>query len=147
MKCLGESTRVYIKRSVMRSTLSSVKRRAASIPISKKLFRSNALTAFMILGVLLAALTLSPMRGMFMQGGSVTAFVDESIATFAADFTTPKSDWNLGQTANAKATASPDDRRIAWVAPDGKIAQVSSLYSGTLNDSYNIPSGSDPFAQ
>ena len=149
MKCLGESTRVYIKRSVMRSTLSSVKRRAASIPISKKLFRSNALTAFMILGVLLAALTLSPMRGMFMQGGSVTAFVEvpESIATYAADFSTPKSDWDLGQTANAKATASPADRRIAWVAPDGKIAQVSSLYSGTLNDSYNIPSGSDPFAQ
>jgi len=154
MKCLGESTRVYIKRSVMRSTLSSVKRRAASIPISKKLFRSNALTAFMILGVLLAALTLSPMRGLFMQGGSVTAFVDESIATYAADFSTPKNSWNLGETANAKATGSPTDsgcdtgcRRIAWVAPDGKIAQVSAPYLGTLNDSYPIPSGADPFAQ
>jgi hypothetical protein len=76
----------------------------------------------------------------------VTAF-DESITTFAADFTTPKSDWNLGETANAKATGSPNDRRIAWVAPDGRIAAVSGFYSGTLNDSYAIPSGLDPFAQ
>jgi len=81
------------------------------------------------------------------SGVSVAAF-DESISTFASsDCATPKTVWNLGQTACAVATGAPDDRRIAWVAPNGAIAQVSPSFSGTASDSYAIPTGSDPFAQ
>jgi uncharacterized repeat protein (TIGR01451 family) len=40
-----------------------------------------------------------------------------------------------------------DERRIAWVAPNGAVARVSDPFTGTGTDSYSIPTGSDPFAQ
>lgn len=100
------------------------------------------------LGLLVLAFFVLPsMRINVASGVSVNAF-DESISTFASsDCATPKSTWNLGQTACATATGSPDDRRIAWVAPNGAVAQVSNFYSGTLSDSYSIPTGTDRFAQ
>ena len=88
----------------------------------------------------------SPSRDAFFPGARVDAF-SESISTFASDCTTPKAAWNLGQTACAAATGAPDDRRIVWVAPNGLIAQIGAAFTGTANDSYNIPTGADPFAQ
>ncbi|MFL6275963.1 MAG: PxKF domain-containing protein [Blastocatellia bacterium] len=69
------------------------------------------------------------------------------ISTVAADFTTPKASWNLGETAHATVAGAPADRRVAWIAPDGSIVQVSNYFSGSLNDSYAIATGNDPFAQ
>lgn len=80
------------------------------------------------------------------NAGRVSAF-DETINTRAANCEDPKSSWDLGQTACAFASGAPADRRIAWVAPDGSVARVSSFFSGTSTDSYTIPTGSDPFAQ
>ena len=78
--------------------------------------------------------------------GRVAAF-SESINTFAsADCSTPKDEWNLGQIACAVATEATD-RRIAWVAPDGTIGQVSGFLSGTGSDLYTIPTGTHPLAQ
>jgi uncharacterized repeat protein (TIGR01451 family) len=96
--------------------------------------------------VFLLTTLLAPFGHRLSPSGRVSADT-ESISTTAADFSTPKAAWNLGETANAVAMGAPQDRRIAWVAPDGTIAQVSNYFSGTLNDSYSIPTGSDPLAQ
>lgn len=96
--------------------------------------------------VLLVVLTLAP-SVLVRRGGSVTAFT-ESIATFAnTDCATPKSSWNLGETACAVATGTPNDRRIQWVAPDGTVAQLTNFFSGTATDHYTLKTGSDPLAQ
>src|SRR5436190_18898004 len=146
MKRLGHGTRVDILRGVTR-IFSSAKRAATTISIPKRQFSSSAVPVVITLSLLLVGLTLSPsLRGTFTHGGSVTAF-DENIATYESDYSTPKSSWNLGQTAFAKATGSPADRRIVWVAPNGAIAKETNYYSGTQSDSYAIPTGSNDFAQ
>ena len=145
MKCLGDGTSVRIVRSIKRSILSSIKRPATRIPISKRLFRSNALSVSVALSVLLVAVALS--ASLLARGGSVAAFT-ESIGTFQSDnCTTPKTSWNLGQSACAVAIGASDDRRIAWVAPNGAIAQFSSTFTGTGTDTYAIPLSNDPFSQ
>lgn len=145
MKRLGDATSVYISSSVKRLLLSA-KRPANTI--AKRRFRSGPLLVSVTLSLLLVTLTLSPsIRGTFTRGASVTAF-DETISTFAStDCSTPKTSWNLGQTACAVATGSPEDRRIAWVAPDGSVADVTDFYSGTATDSYTFTTGADPLAQ
>jgi uncharacterized repeat protein (TIGR01451 family) len=127
---------------IMRSILASIKHsknfnRAYSI-------RSISLSVALVL--LVTGFILLPSMHPFINS---LVRADESIATFAsADCTTPKSTWNLGETACAVATDAPSDRRIAWVAPNGNTAQVSSSTTGgTFSDSYHIPTGSDPFAQ
>src|SRR5437868_7397012 len=87
-----------------------------------------------------------PLGAHFSGAGRVSADT-ESIGTVAADFTTPTANWNLGETAHAAVTGAPDDRRVAWIAPDGSVAQVSNYFSGSLHDSYAIPTGNDQFAQ
>jgi uncharacterized repeat protein (TIGR01451 family) len=145
MRCLDNSTRVQPSlTSLTRTVFSSTKHSKA---IAKRPSRFREISISIGLGALLVALTISPaMPGVLTPGGSVTAF-DETISTLAANCVDPKSSWNLGQTACATATGAPDDRRIAWVAPDGSVAQVTGLFSGTATDSYTIPTGSDPFAQ
>lgn len=72
----------------------------------------------------------------------------EAVGIFSdADCTTPKSSWNLGETACAVVKGALEDRRIAWIAPDGTIAQVSDYLSGTARDSYKFLTGSDELAQ
>jgi uncharacterized repeat protein (TIGR01451 family) len=133
--------------SSLTRSISSSTRSPNARAVSNKPSRFSALSVSIALSMLLAAMALSPSAPSMLTGsGSVTAF-DETIGTFAADFTTPKSSWNLGETANAKATGSPEDRRVEWVAPDGSVARVSGFYSGTLSDSYAIQTGSDPLAQ
>ena len=144
MKCLGDGTSVPIVRSIKRSILSSTNRPATRIPISK-LFRSGALSVSLALSVLLVAVALS--ASLLARGVSVVAFT-ESIGTFQFDnCTTPKTSWNLGQSACAVATGASDERRIAWVAPNGAIAQFSSTFTGTGTDTYAIPLSNDPFSQ
>ncbi|MEK6302812.1 MAG: HYR domain-containing protein [Acidobacteriota bacterium] len=94
-------------------------------------------------------MTLSPtMRGMFTRGGSATADT-ESISTFASsDCATPKTTWNLGETACAVATGTqfPNQRRFQWVTPDGTVAQQSPISSDPASDTYAIPT-TGQFAQ
>jgi len=78
----------------------------------------------------------------------VAAFA-ESIATFQSDdCLTPKSEWNLGQTACAGVTGAPSglDQRIVWVAPDGNVADVSTSFMDSGTDTYTLLT-SGPFAQ
>lgn len=101
--------------------------------------------------ILLAGFMLSSLLFTTFDGVSpiteVSAF-SESISTFdSGDCTTPKTSWDLGQTVCAVAMGSPQDRRIAWVAPNGAITQLSGFFSGTANDTYSIPTAPDPFAQ
>jgi uncharacterized repeat protein (TIGR01451 family) len=104
----------------------------------------NFIPVGLALAFLLTTL-LAPFGAPFSPGGRVSA-ADEMISTVAGDFT-PKSSWILGETAHATVSGAPDDRRVVWIAPDGSIAQVSNYFSGSLQDSYTIPTGSDRFAQ
>lgn len=72
----------------------------------------------------------------------------EAIGVFsAADCRTPKTVWDLGETLCAMVTRAVEDQRIAWIAPDGTIAQVSGYLSGDARDSYRLQTGSDALAQ
>jgi uncharacterized repeat protein (TIGR01451 family) len=135
--------------SLPRSIFSSTEHSKASNPTSKRLSRFRALSVRIALSMLLAAMLLSPSAArMFRGSGSVTAF-DESITTYAANCEDPQpgNSWNLGGTACAKVSGAPEDRRIAWVAPDGSVAQVTGFFSGTASDTYTIQTGTNPLAQ
>lgn len=108
-------------------------------PFNRRISRLGAIGAALALLVAFSGLPLTQLKG---------AAFDESINTFASsNCSTSQNVWNLGETACAVATDTSGDRRIAWVAPNGAIARLSDTFSGTLSDSYTIPTGSDPFAQ
>jgi uncharacterized repeat protein (TIGR01451 family) len=153
----------HIQTSLSRITESifSSTRNSKARAISNKLSRFSALSVSIALSMLLAAMVLSPSApSMLTGGGSVTAF-DETITTYAANCedAQPGNTWNLGGTACAKVTGAPvpccgqttaEDRRIAWVAPNGNIARVSgTLTPSAASDTYTIPLAGfdDPFAQ
>ncbi len=81
------------------------------------------------------------------QSPQVNAPSEEIVIFSAADCSTPKTSWNLGEAVCAMVTGASEDQRIAWMAPDGTIAQVSGYLSGTARDSYQLPAGSDALAQ
>jgi len=117
------------------------KRRVGSMPT----LRSPRLVAGLVVAFLLSSL-LMPANGIFSRGTRASAF-DETIATFqSSDCTTPKAEWNLGQTACAVATDAVGDKRIAWVAPDGTVADLTDFFSGTTSDTYTFET-SGPLAQ
>jgi uncharacterized repeat protein (TIGR01451 family) len=98
--------------------------------------------------VLFVALSLLGLSGsVFSRHLRVSAFAEEINTFSAADCTTPQTSWDLGQTACAVANDAPADSRIAWVAPDGTVAQITDFFAGTLSDSFTLPTGSDPLAQ
>lgn len=70
----------------------------------------------------------------------------ESIATFAADCTTAKTDFDLGETVCAKATGVPDSLfpwRISWVDPAGFIRQSDPASTDDQTTyTYTLPSSS-----
>lgn len=80
--------------------------------------------------------------------GGVTQAQSETVQTFASsDCTTPKSEWDLGQTVCAVVVGAPTEQRIVWIAPDGSVAKVSASFIGSGSDSYTLLTGSDPLAQ
>jgi uncharacterized repeat protein (TIGR01451 family) len=115
----------------------------SKIPIpSIRLFRPRAailLVAVLALGLAASLNSVSP------RAGLVNAF-SESINTLSADCTTPKTVWDLGQTACAAATGATGQRRIFWVTPDGTVADVSDPFSGNASDTYTFET-SGPLAQ
>src|SRR6185369_4416378 len=77
----------------------------------------------------------------------------ETIVTTEANYTVPKSSWNLGETAHARVDGEPLPtgsvpyvRRVIWVAPDGSVAQIHPLDTDPDTDDYSIPSNG-AFAQ
>lgn len=89
---------------------------------------------------------------MFSPVRTVSA-TTETIVTVAADYTTPKASWNLGETSHARVDGEPLPsgsvpyvRRVIWVAPDGSVAQIHPLDTDPDTDDYSIPS-SGAFAQ
>jgi len=68
------------------------------------------------------------------------------IETFASDCTTPKTDFDLGETVCAKITGAPlgevdrAARRIGWVSPYGSLAQGADIATDPQNGTYLIPS-------
>jgi uncharacterized repeat protein (TIGR01451 family) len=105
-------------------------------------FTISAVTIFLLI------LPLATSFNDLFTGFGSSAASAESIATFASnDCTTPKTAWDLGQTACAVATGTTGKRRIVWVAPDGVIADQSTPFnSGTGSDNYTFLT-SGPFAQ
>ena len=96
-----------------------------SIP-SIKPFRARI--AVLLVAVLALGLAAS-LNGVSPRAGLVNAF-SESINTLSADCETPKTVWDLGQTACAAATGATGQRRIFWVTPDGTVADVSNTFTG-----------------
>jgi uncharacterized repeat protein (TIGR01451 family) len=116
----------------------------SKIPIpSIKPFRPRA--AVLLVAVLALVLAAS-LNGVSPRAGLVAAFA-ENIATFQSnDCSTPKDEWNLGQTACAGVTGAGGERRIVWVAPDGNVADVSAGFTGSGSDTYTLLT-TGPFAQ
>lgn len=114
--------------------------------VSRNLSNPRKLLVGLGLIAVLTMLFLSPfIQGPLSYERSVTAF-DETINTFAgSDCVTPKSTWNLGESACAVAS-SPGRRSIVWFAPNGLVAQRGSSFAGTGSDTYAIPT-EGPFAQ
>lgn len=76
-------------------------------------------------------------------------FFAEGVATFDTDCTTPKTDFNLGDTICAKATGVPNlpagffPWRVTWVDPAGFVRQADAASTDdTTTYTYTIPSAS-----
>src|SRR5437867_13350157 len=67
----------------------------------------------------------------------------ESIATFAADCSTPKIDFNLGDTVCARVTGSPlgppAQRQLNWINPAGVIAQSVVITADPQIQQFTLP--------
>src|SRR5205085_9889421 len=69
----------------------------------------------------------------------------ETIATFASNCTTPKTDFTLGETVCAKVTNAPvgaggaPAQRLTWVAHNGAVAQAGNITSSTQTGTYLLP--------
>lgn len=68
----------------------------------------------------------------------------ESISTFAADCTTPKNVFNLGETVCAQVTAAPlrvagPLRRFNWSDPDGNVQQTLDVTTADQSNLFTIP--------
>jgi len=63
------------------------------------------------------------------------------LAVFAADCTTPKTDFIAGDTACAVLSypTPPGPRRINWVTPSGRAARVADVVSNPQSDSFTLP--------
>lgn len=113
---------------------------------SRKILNPRRLSVGIGLSAVLIALMLLPsIQGPLSHRPAVIAS-DDNIDTFAPnDCTTPKSTWNLGETACAVATTT-GRRSIVWTAPNGNVAQRSAVFAGSGSDSYAIPT-TGSFAQ
>src|SRR5262249_11279835 len=135
-----------VQGSARKSDCSKITQSKSRTSILKNLSRPGVV-ASVALSILLVALTLSPsLQVTSPTAGVVTAF-SETIATVASsDCSTPKSEWDLGQTACAAVTGAIGVRRILWITPDSQVADVSSPFSGSGSDTYTFLT-SGPFAQ
>lgn len=111
---------------------------AASLPISTPGPRSN--------GAAITGASAVPAAGGSGVGRSkITPMAfGESIATFAADCTTAKTSFNLGDTVCAVDTGAPlfffPLRRFLWAGPDGSVFQVGpAITSNPQSNSITIP--------
>lgn len=85
--------------------------------------------------------TLNFVKGMFSPLLPLPG--DEQIETFASDCTTPKTDFNLGETICVKVTGAPVfGHRFNWGHPDGVLARDLDISSATQTDTLVIPATS-----
>lgn len=66
----------------------------------------------------------------------------ETISTYAADCSTPKTNFNLGDTVCARASfpsAFLSFRRITWINPDNNILDRAIITSSTQTDLFTLP--------
>jgi len=74
---------------------------------------------------------------------SLSANATESIATFAANCSTPKTDFNLGETVCARVTGSPlgfmPQRQLNFVNPAGLVVQSSPVTADPQIFSFTLP--------
>src|SRR5262245_38390493 len=90
-----------VQGSTQKSDRSKIKQSKSRTSIVKNLSRPGVV-ASIGLSILLVALTLSPSLQVTSPGGGVVTAFSETISTVASsDCSTPKSEWDLGQTACA----------------------------------------------
>jgi uncharacterized repeat protein (TIGR01451 family) len=87
--------------------------------------------------------------GNFAPSGSFSLMLpqgpSETIETFASNCTTPKTDFDLGDTVCAKFSGAPlgdaerAQRRIGWVSPYGTLAQGADITTDPQNGTYLVP--------
>ncbi|HKP72587.1 MAG TPA: immunoglobulin-like domain-containing protein, partial [Pyrinomonadaceae bacterium] len=77
-------------------------------------------------------------------GALISPLVDESIETYAADCTTPKTTFSLGETVCAKVVGapigSPVQRRFVWAANSGNTVRTANILTPVQTDLYTLPS-------
>jgi uncharacterized repeat protein (TIGR01451 family) len=113
---------------------------AASLPISAPGSRSGgaAITRE-------SAVPVPAVGGSGVSGSKISPMAfGESIATFAADCTTAKTSFNLGDTVCAVDTGAPlfffPLRRFLWAGPDGSVFQVGpAITANPQSNSITIP--------
>lgn len=70
-----------------------------------------------------------------------TVSAGPAISTYAADCTTPKTSFNLGEIVCAKVSGVDPgfNRRFAWVDPAGNIRDFTSITTDPQTDSFTLP--------
>lgn len=133
-----------------------------SNPGSRRLFSLSRFAALCLLVLLLTVLVASSFGTRLVQSAQLSGFfsgthalmtsappgpapqaaVPETIATYAADCTTPKTSFVLGETVCAVTTGAPIEspavRAIAWVNPESYVIQKTDLDTGP-SDSFGLP--------
>lgn len=68
----------------------------------------------------------------------------ETLETFAADCTTPKTSFILGETVCAKLSGGPSviARRLSWAQPDNSVARTIDVASDPQTDLFALPASS-----
>ncbi len=138
MKCLNslDGIQLFLRGHMSSRASALIHPKRTTTTLINRLPRFRGLLASIVLGVLLASL-LGP-SSIFQRRTSVSAFAEIISTVQSDDCSTPKSEWDLGQTACARVTGAGGERRIVWVAPDGEVADVSNGFIGTGTDSYAL---------
>jgi uncharacterized repeat protein (TIGR01451 family) len=91
-------------------------------------------------------------RGAFASTAAATVALQlippaETVETFEADCTTPKTSFALGDTVCAKASGAPlpfvgglTQRRFYWVDPAGHVLRITPITQATQTDLFTLPS-------
>src|SRR5438270_554994 len=76
-----------------------------------------------------------------LSGGALFPAQAETLSTFAADCTTPKSAFHVGDTVCGKIdTTGGGNRKITWFDPCTNSRQTSGVLNGTnVTDTFTIP--------
>lgn len=109
---------------------------------------SSSIKAGNHLGPRAAALPAPASAEMFLLPQEAIVYDPETVTTYAADCSTPKSSFNFGDVVCAKVDGGLpleiSSRRFSWVATDNFIRRLEPVTAIGQTDSFQLPSSNDP---